>query len=60
MAKSVQVLVNSRIKEIAKGAKIRVSGEFYEAANKAAVELLTKAIARAKGNKRGTLRPADL
>ena len=60
MAKGVQVIVSSRIKEVAKGGKVRVSGEFYEAANKAAVDLLQKAIGRCKANGRSTLRPQDL
>lgn len=60
MAKSVQLIVSSRVKELAKSGKVRVGGEFYDAANKAAVDLVQRAIARAKANGRSTLRPQDL
>lgn len=60
MAKGVQLIVASRVKELARGGKVRVGGEFADAANKAAVELVQKAIARCKANGRATLRPSDI
>lgn len=57
---SVQVVLASRIKDIARTANVRVSGDFVEAANAAAVDLLKKAIGRAKGNGRQTIRPQDI
>ena len=35
---SIQVVLASRIKEVAKAGGVRVSGDFVEAANKATVE----------------------
>ncbi len=55
-----QVVLASRIKEVAKKAGLRVAGDFVAAANAAALDLLGAATRRAKGNKRGTLRPQDL
>lgn len=58
--KGTQVVLASRIKEVAKKAGLRVAGDFVPAANDAAIALLTAATKRAKANKRGTLRPQDL
>ena len=50
----------SRIKDIARSAGVRVSGDFVDAANAAAVGLINAAIGRAKGNGRQTIRPQDI
>lgn len=60
MAKSIQVVLASRIREIARGAKVRVSGDFVDAANVAVAASIKKAIDRAKANGRQTVRPQDL
>ena len=56
----VQLVVASRIKEAARAADIRVSGDFADAFNAEVNEVLQRAITRAKNNNRGTLRPGDL
>ncbi len=57
---AVQVVLASRIKDIARSAGVRVSGDFVDAANAAAVGLINAAIGRAKGNGRQTIRPQDI
>lgn len=57
---SVQVVLASRIKDVARSANVRVAGDFVDAANSAVVDLLKKAIDRAKGNGRQTIRPSDI
>lgn len=57
---SVQVVLASRIKELARGGNVRVSGDFVDAANKAVVDLIKAAISRAKANGRQTIRPQDI
>jgi methionine aminopeptidase len=57
---NVQLVVSSRIKEAARAADVRVSGDFAEALNAEVNEVLGRAIARAKSNNRSTLRPGDL
>ena len=56
----VQLVVASRIKEAARDADIRVAGDFAEAFNTEANQVLARAIDRAKSNGRATLRPGDL
>ena len=56
----VQLVVASRIKEAAREADVRVGGDFADAFNAEVNEVLQRAIARAKGNNRATLRPGDL
>lgn len=56
----VQLVVASRIKEAARNQEIRVAGDFGDAFNAKVNELLSAAVARAKGNGRGTVRPGDL
>ena len=56
----IQVVLASRIKEVAKAGGVRVSGDFVEAANKATVDSIKAAIARAKANGRQTIRPQDI
>ena len=55
----VSVVKNS-LKELAGEAEMRVSGEFYEAADRAVTFLISQAIERAKANGRQTLQPQDL
>ncbi|MEK8024117.1 MAG: hypothetical protein AAB229_09965 [Candidatus Hydrogenedentota bacterium] len=57
---AAQVVLASRIKDIARSAGVRVSGDFVDAANAAAVGLINAAIGRAKGNGRQTIRPQDI
>ena len=57
---AVQVVLASRIKDIARSANIRVAGDFVAAANSTVVGVISGAIARAKSNGRQTLRPQDL
>lgn len=57
---AVQVVLASRIKEIARGANVRVSGDFIDAANAAVVALIKSAVGRAKANGRQTIRPQDI
>lgn len=59
-ASAVQVVLASRIKEVARTAGVRVSGDFVDAANAAVVALIKAAIGRAKGNGRQTIRPQDI
>lgn len=56
----VQVVLASRIKDIARTAKVRVSGDFVEAANSEVNAVLRRAIDRAKQNGRQTVRPQDI
>jgi hypothetical protein len=59
-AAAVQVVLASRIKEVARAANVRVSGDFVDAANVAVVASIKKAIDRAKANGRQTIRPQDI
>ena len=59
-AAAVQVVLASRIKEVARAANVRVAGDFVDAANDAVVALIKKAIGRAKDNGRQTIRPQDI
>jgi histone H3/H4 len=54
----MSLIVRSKVKKAAKG--MRVSGDFYDALDKKVQEVIRQASVRAKGNKRATLRPADL
>jgi histone H3/H4 len=49
----------SRIKELAKKAGLRMSGDAAEALNAQIAEMVKAAAARAKGNKRKTIYPFD-
>lgn len=55
-----QLVVGSRIKEAARANNIRVAGDFADALNDEVNQVLDRAIARAKSNNRGTVRPGDL
>jgi len=54
-----QVTMNTRVKEIVNSLDLLVSGDFYEAFNKATIEKLKTACQRAKANGRKTLRDFD-
>lgn len=56
----IQVVLNSRIKEIARQAKVRVAGDFADAVNDEVNALIKRAIDRAKKNNRQTVRPQDV
>ena len=59
-APALNVVVGSKVKESVKSHGIRCSGDLVEALNVHVQELLSKAVARAQANKRGTVRPQDL
>ncbi len=54
------VIVTSKVKEAVKAGDVRMAGDFPEALNAEVQATIDKAIARAKGNNRGTVRPSDL
>lgn len=54
------VVVASKLRETVRAQDIRMSSDFVEALNEEVHDLVTKAVARAKGNGRGTVRPTDL
>ena len=56
----LQLVVGSKIKAYIKEKGLHTSGDFTEALNKEVAVLLDKATARCEGNKRSTVRPADL
>jgi len=62
MAKKIKeiVVVGSKVKEVIKQAGLRSDGELVQAVSDKVHELLQDAVARCKGNKRGTVRPYDL
>lgn len=57
---AVQVVLASRIRELARQNKVRVSGDFVDAANGAVVAMVKKAVERCKANGRQTVRPQDI
>ncbi len=54
------LIVKSKIREYAKGKKMSVSSEADDALNKAVAEVLDKAVARAQGNGRATIKARDI
>ena len=52
------LVVKNAVKKMGKG--MRFSGDFFKAFDKHVEEEVKKAIGRAKGNKRATVRPCDL
>jgi hypothetical protein len=54
------VVVASKVREAVRSQDIRMSSEFVEALNDEVNDLIVKAVDRAKGNSRGTVRPGDL
>ena len=59
-AAAPNVVVGSKVKESVKAHGIRCSGDLIESLNAEVHKLIDSAVARAKGNKRGTVRPHDL
>ena len=54
------VVVGSKVKEAVKGGGVRMAGDFADALNARVHDLIAGAVARCKGNNRGTVRPHDL
>lgn len=52
------LVVRSKIKDVAKD--VNVSGDFADALSKEVEHLISKAVERAKANKRSTIQPRDL
>ena len=59
-APALNVVVGSKVKEAVKRNGVRCSGDLVEALNTHVQGVLKSAVARAKANKRGTVRPQDL
>lgn len=59
-AAAANVVVGSKVKEAIKKSGIRCSGDLVDALNSHVHGVLKAAVARAKANKRGTVRPQDL
>jgi hypothetical protein len=54
------VVVGSKVKEAIKSGGVRMAGDFADALNEKVHGLIAGAVARCKGNNRGTVRPHDL
>lgn len=54
------LVLTSRIKKLINSLGCKTSSDVPAAVNDAVVDLIKKAVVRAKANKRSTLRPADL
>lgn len=54
------LIVQSKVKEVAKKGKLRMSGDAVDRISKAVEEIIKKAGERAKANKRQTIKPADV
>ena len=54
------LVVASKVKERIKSADVRMSGDFTDELNARVDVMIGEAIERAKGNKRGTVKPCDL
>ncbi|MFA9445221.1 hypothetical protein [Egicoccus sp. AB-alg6-2] len=54
------LIVTSKLREAVRSQDVRMSSDLVEALNAHVHEVLTRAVARAKGNGRGTVRPNDL
>jgi len=54
------VVVASRVKDVIRQKDLRSDGGLADAVNTKVLEMLAAATARAKANKRGTVRPHDL
>jgi hypothetical protein len=57
---AANVVVASKLREVVKGNNIRMSSDFVSALNDEVHVLVERAVRRAKGNGRGTVRSADL
>ena len=54
------LIVTSKLREAVRSQDVRMSADLVEALNEHVHEVLSKAVDRAKGNGRGTVRPNDL
>ena len=54
------VVVGSKVKDVIRTAGLRSDGDLVQAISDQVHDLLERAISRAQGNKRGTVRPYDL
>jgi len=54
------LVVQSKVRDQVKKAKLRLSGDAVEALSKAVADLVAKAGARAKANKRQTIKASDI
>jgi len=59
-AKSVSYVVQSKVKELVKKAKMKCSSDVVDGMNRIVSHHVTKGVERAKANGRKTLRAADL
>lgn len=59
-ASNDNVVVASKLRDAVKNHDIRMAGDFVKALNDEVHSLVAKAVQRAKGNKRGTVRSSDL
>jgi hypothetical protein len=60
MAKSPQMVVTSRVKEVIKGQKLRSDGNLMDSVNEKLLAMIMAAAARTKANGRSTVRGYDL
>ncbi len=54
------VVVASKVREAVRSQDIRMSSDFVGAMNDEVNDLIVRAVARAKSNNRGTVRPGDI
>ena len=57
---TAQVVIASRVKDLVSTEGFRTAGNLPEAVNEKVVAMILAAVERARGNKRGTVRPHDL
>lgn len=57
---TAQVVVASKVRERLRRSDARMSGEFVDALNAEVDDMVGRAVERAKGNNRSTVRPQDL
>jgi len=54
------LVIQSKVRDQVKKAKLRLSGDAVEALSKAVAELINRAGTRAKANKRQTIKASDI
>ncbi|HZL72780.1 MAG TPA: hypothetical protein VFC86_09985 [Planctomycetota bacterium] len=54
------LVIQSKVRDQVKKAKLRLSGDAIEALSKAVADLINRAGARAKANKRQTIKASDI
>jgi histone H3/H4 len=54
------LVIQSKVRDQVKKAKLRLSGDAIEALSKAVADLISRAGARAKANKRQTIKASDI